>query len=350
MSKKRKRSFEIDVSNEGLINNFKKKTKLFSKNRTHQIKHLNSVLENLFEKKEKCCAMNIVEFKFIEREIKKTNEKLLYFENKIDETQFAEQMMSIIKNPNDNNSKLIKKQKAAIFQNIFDKENAIPCYIDSDICSICNKELIISFEESINICPYCAKINKIIFNQSDFIQNEHNNGTTYKTKLFYKKYLLQFWEGTKNPPNKHIEKIWDKMSNTHFPIAEVIKPTPMCKTFKKCGLNKLVNFKFRVTKFITNEVIVKFSLDLINILVERFVIIFDNFLIIKKTLSHPRKKTLNFELLTHNFLLMEGKYEMSKHFHLHKTRKALTEAIDMFDKCCDLITDSKFNWKITRVC
>ena len=261
--------------------------------------------------------------------------------------EFIELVHPLLLSNSKKDDSITKQQKHILFLNLFHPDKSIPCFIDRDICKKCNVDFINLSEESMNICPSCGHNEHHLFCKSDFIESEDGRKQTYERSPLYRKYLMQFHEDAIDPPTDVLEKIYKQLSKIHIMLPSKVKPTPIIQILRDEGLTKWVPFSIRIVKKINQEPIAKLSDELIDRLVLRFQKITKAFTFTK---NKNRKKILNFEFLTKQFLLMENRADISEWFGVHKTRQVLFNADKRLQECCKIINDDTLNWNTFRSC
>ena len=105
-------------------------------------------------------------------------------------------------------------------------------------------------------------------------------------------------------------------------------------------------YAVRIAKKMNGEPISKLSTELINRLVERWRQMDSKFPGAKQK---NRKKALNFEYTTKKFLIMEGEFEKSECYNLHKTTAVLNQADKSLALCCKkLEVGGNSSWAMQR--
>jgi hypothetical protein len=247
-------------------------------------------------------------------------------------------------------SNIKKQQKHTVFLNAFHKEKVIPCFIEREICSKCNKEYVLVSQESILMCPTCGDSEHLLYCNSDFIENnDAKNNNPYERGPLYRKYLMQFHVNAPVPPVDVINIVYKHLSKVHIMLSTKVKPTPIAQILREEKLQRWTPYAVRIAKFINKEHIVKLSQFLIDTLVSRFDILT---LAFTATKLKKRKKIMNFEFLTKQFLFMEDEPELAQHFSCHKTRLVLKQADVRLVKCSKVIKrkEKTRNWDVVRSC
>lgn len=278
--------------------------------------------------------------------IRKKNKELEYLSADKHIEEFVELVKPLLSNPTDE-STTIQQQRHTVYLNLFYSEKSIPCFVDRDTCTFCNTEYVTLTQESVNMCPKCGNSEHVIYCNSDFIQNEDFKNNPYERGPLYRKYLMQFHESIPDLPDDVINIVYRNLSKVHIMLSSRVKPTPICQILRQEGLQKWAPMAVRIAKIINCEPIVKLSSELIDRLVLRFNKIAQAFSLTKKK---ERKKIMNFEFLTKQFLIMENRPDLSEWYNLHKTRTVLFSADTRFEKCCKAMKNDELNWNISRSC
>ena len=216
-----------------------------------------------------------------------------------------------------------------------------------EICIICKSKLFKTCESMLT-CKSCGNSRIILDHGIDFINDKYINGSNmlYNRSTLYRKYLMQFHENTQNPPDEVINKIYIHLSKVHMISKYKIRPTPITNILRKEKMQKWVPFANRIAKYMNGEFVVKLDSTLIKVLITRFNKITKVFSEYK---MKDRKKIMNFEFLTKQFLLMENRSDLAQWFSCHKTKNVLNYADLNLRKCCDILTDTDdMNWESVR--
>ena len=263
--------------------------------------------------------------------------------------EFVELVTPLLEVDNSNKETHVKKQqKHTIFLNVFHKDKVIPSFIEREICSNCNKELVIVSNESVVTCPSCGDSEHLIYCNSDFIENTEFKTVPYERGPLYKKYLMQFHENAPVPPIDVINIVYKHLSKVHMMLSTKVKPTPIAQILREEKLQKWTPFAVRIAKYINKEHIVSLSQELIDRLVLRFEKVTHVFKVTK--LKH-RKKIMNFEFLTKQFLDMENRPDLAEWFSCHKTRLVLKQADSRLLRCSKHLSESDdLDWNMSRSC
>jgi hypothetical protein len=290
--------------------------------------------------------VQIRKYRAIGQEIVKKQNELEFIENDKHVEEFVELVKPLL-GETKNDAQLTRQQKHTVFLNLFYKDKAIPCFIDRDVCQKCNTELLTLTQESMNMCPKCGTSEHLIYCTSDFIQNEEIKNNQYERGPLYRKYLMQFHEEAPDPPEDVINIVYRHLSKVHIMLSSKVKPTPISQILREEGLQKWSAMSVRIAKIINREPIVKLSTVLIDRLVVRFNKITHAFSLTKKK---ERKKIMNFEFLTKQFLIMEKRYDLSEWYSLHKTRAVLFSADNRLERCCKAMANDDLDWEVARSC
>ena len=258
-------------------------------------------------------------------------------------TEFVERLGPLLKNIDQSS-----QAKKVIFLNLFHEAKVSPCFIDKETCKACRKEFLFNVRESMLVCPGCGAANTLIYCKTDYNENVEQNKNPYERSPLYRKYLMQFHEDANPVPPDVINAVYKHLSKVHIMLTSKVKPTPIAQILREEGLQKWTPFAVRITKIINKEHIVALPQDLIDRLVERFDKISQAFTSCK---AKERKKIMNFEFLTKQFLHMEQRHDLAEWFCCHKTRKVLQQADVRLLKCSrELDSTDTVNWDVTRSC
>lgn len=217
------------------------------------------------------------------------------------------------------------------------------------ICKTCKTKLIETVDSK-QLCVECGVVNDTLDPGTDYVNDIIGKikNTTYNRNELYRRYLTQYHESKKNPPQFIINIIYKHMTKVHIGSNCKIKQTPVTNILRKEKLHKWIPYACRISKFMNNEFIVKLSTQLIDKLVERFKKITE---VVNKQGFKNRTKILNFEYLTKQFLLMDGQDDLAQWFMCHKSKKILMPADENLRKCCDILKETDcFNWRYFKNC
>lgn len=244
---------------------------------------------------------------------------------------------------------IAKQQTEILVQTHLHGKGSIPVFINTNICSGCNNPVAIRTYEASTICPLCAISTTIISDNHEISGNilKMHKSTSYNRAPLYRKFLMQFHVNTPPPPEGVISKLYYHLNKVHIMLPVKIKPTPICQILRSEGLQKWCYMAIRISKIMNREQTVVLSDLLIERLLDRFEKISSIYHGLK---SADRKKILNFEYLTRQFLILEHRMSDALLFNLHKTRTVLMNADETFRKCCKslLTTDTGHNWNFRR--
>ena len=296
---------------------------------------------------------NIRKHRRLKLQLQRAEERLREAQQNTKVKQFAFRVAPIIENKdilsqNQKATETHKQQFRSIFLSIFRQQQSAPCFVDRDTCPKCNHQFQQFTRESQLICPNpkCGHHEQLLYCAGDFIQFE-NKPSKYERGPLYRKYLMQFCDSVAPPPPAVIATIMRCLSKVHIMLPSKTKPTPITQILRQQGLQKWTHMAVRISRMIKGEHIPLMSIDLIDRLVQRFNKITEAFALTKRT---SRKKILNFEFLTKQFLLMEGRADLSSDYHLHKTRAVLGQAEERLENCCKVLQDDTLDWNTTRSC
>lgn len=244
-------------------------------------------------------------------------------------------------------SSLQKQQFQKVVQfHVRDKSE--PVFVDREMCQKCSKRMVVSSAESAHLCPSCGDMRHIIMSVSDYMEGPELVQTTYERSPLYRKYLRQFQEGSSIPPPDVIKKVCLEMSKIHMMLPSKVRPTPIAHILRNNNMQRWVPYAVRIAKHINNEPVVVLSQHMIERLVSRFEKVSKAF---SNSDMKDRKKIMNFEFLTRQFLFMEKRPDLAELFSCHKTRTVLKQADRRLTVCSRKLkgTDD-LEWNVTRNC
>ena len=263
--------------------------------------------------------------------------------------EFVELARPLVEEKNAANH-LIKQQQQALFVNIFQSELSVPTFLAHETCIKCQSSLTISATECKQICGACGTTKTYLYCSADYINDEINKTTGYERAPLYKKYLEQFHEATLDPPSSVLSLLYKELSKVHMMIRTKIKPTPISQILRLHGMHCWSHMSQRICKILNAEMVPKLSSGLIGSLVNRFSKVNESF---AGVVSETRKKILNFEYLTRQFLMMEDRLDLADCFSLHKTKEVLRNADKTLAMCCDMLIQEGYSaesWKMVKSC
>jgi len=346
---RKRRKLLINPVFDSIKDNVKRKTIKLKKQKLDTLAKLHKELRQLESAnkllKGRC---NIHELKDNQKQICKIQAEIQFnLEDKAFE-EFVELVTPLL-GENTTASCLEKQQKHTVFLNVFHKDKAIPCFVERELCANCNKEFVLVSQESIVVCPECGDSEHLIYCNSDFIENVDVKSNQYERGPLYRRYLMQFHENAPVPPPDVINIVYKQLSKVHIMLSTKVKPTPIAQILRDEKLQKWTPYSVRIAKYINNEPIVSLPQDLLERLVMRFEKITKVFTVTKQ--KH-RKKIMNFEFLTKQFLHMENRPDLAEWFACHKTRLVLKQADTRLRRCSKQLeeTDKEFKWNVTRSC
>ena len=253
-------------------------------------------------------------------------------------------------------SVLIDQQKHALFLNIFKPYKALPSFVNRDICQQCGTYLQTLTSEAKSICPNtrCGNTTHILDYHVDMIQQEDNKKPEYNKIPLFRRFVTQFSVDVPDPKQDHIDIMLDALVHEHILLPSRVKPTRVAKIMREAKLPQCASMPVRISRIINGEPPIRFSTDLINRLVIRFTkyTYAQKMIVTDTTKELPEIVKLSNEFLTKYFLMMEGEYKLSRHFHMQKTREVNIKAESWFNHCCVILQQSsdQMVWKYSRAC
>jgi hypothetical protein len=343
--------------NENLKHNFnrvkksiKNKTLELQKEKSSKIQHMLSSIEKLKKKNEKLTGRhNIHDLKDNERDIQRLQKEIEFINDDKPFEEFVEQVTPLLEEGIPTKSQNIEaQQKHAIYVKIFTQDR-LPYFVESEHCKQCQVQYKFSSQDCKLVCPKCGGCEDLIYCSSDFVDTiEPKASSPYLRAPLYRKYLMQFHEEAPEIPLNVIEVVYRQLSKVHMMLTTKVKPTPIAAILRDEKLQKWTSFSQKIAKMINNEPISAFSQALIDRLVKRFEKITPAF---NKTKDAKRKKIMNFEFLTRQFLYMDNLPHLAENFACHKTRLVLNQADNRLLKCSKKLQEiDEWNWDVSRSC
>lgn len=256
--------------------------------------------------------------------------------------EFVELVQPLLKPPTVSN----KEQRSIIHHNIFNHDNDVPSFVEKESCEVCHTDFLVRPSDSMLICPKCGKSETVIYYAPEYIDQTENKHNQYERGPLYRKYISQFHVDAPEIPLEVIRTIKKHMTKIHMLLPGKVKQTPVMDILRNENYRKWVPSAVRIARHINGEVEIKFDQDLIDRLVYRFNKITSVFDAAK---MQNRKKIMNFEFLTHQFLYMENRSDLAEWFSCLKTRKVLKQAEIRFKRCCMILQKTdELNWVPVR--
>ena len=348
----RKRQRSSDHTFDNIKERVKQKTARLKKQKIEESKRLQEEIDDLYNANSGLKGRsNIHKFRDNIRRIDTLESQLKFITDDKPYEEFVERITPILTTDSggDTSDTVKKQQRHIVFLNLFHKEHYAPCFIEKERCEACNMEYVMVESESVLTCPTCGESDKLVSCNSDFIEKRNSQtDNPYERGPMYRKYIMQFHKDAPNPPKEVMAVIYKHLSKVHIMLSIKVKPTPIAQILRQEKLQKWVPYAVRITKLINQEPIVSLTQELIDRLVFRFNRITQVFAVTK---VENRKKIMNFEFLTKQFLQMEGLMKLAEWFQCHKTRDVLKEADTRLFRCSQKLENTDdLNWQITRSC
>lgn len=311
-------------------------------NKIKELEEKNSALSHTDTKNYHDYMDNVEQIEILRKTIRDTKD-----DRELEE--FVESVTPLLESENIRDTDCVKQQRNTLFLNLFYKSKANTTYFHTESCAICQKEKIICVEESLLMCTECGVTNfTVVSNNEERAENtDRSKGTPYERAPLYRKYLMQFHENAPDPPQEVIETIYKHLFKVHMMLSTKVKPTPIAQILRAEKLQRWAPYSVRISKVINKDHIVALTQELIDKLVYRFEKITKAF---DKTKLNQRKKIMNFEFLTKQFLLMEDEPELARWFCCHKTRNVLNQADSRLYKCKKNLQADNLDWSIRKSC
>lgn len=244
----------------------------------------------------------------------------------------------------------INQQKLSLFSNLLsiygvpttDLQKSF--FINVDTCSDCKQHFVFDVRSHKASCPSCGISKNIIYCKQDMKRDYQTY--VYRRIPLYRRFLKQFSIKIKEIPRHVIETCYNDLLNIRTPTDIKVRVTPILSILRKHKLQQWTYMSIRITKELNNQPIPLLTEDQISVLGHRFCLINRAFI----SLSKERKKILNFEYLTKQFLYMEGLTELADKFTYHKTKAVLDMANSLMSACIDYLykhdLHENLNWKL----
>lgn len=281
-------------------------------------------------------------------EIQRLQERIAFVEQDKPFEEFVERVAPLLVN-DEADTRTKTQQRYNVFTNLFHQDQRIPSFIEHETCTLCNKDYVYIADECLLTCPGCGGTETVL---SDFDANTvvvaDTKNTPYERGPLYTKYLMQFYEHAPTPPPEVINIVYKHLSRVHVMLSTKVKPTPIAQILRNEKLQKWTSFAVRIAKMINQEPVITLTQSLIDRLVDRFNKVATTFAT-TKTLN--RKKIMNFEFLTKQFLHMEQRPDLADWFACHKTRSVLKQADNRLLHCSKILREKdNLNWHVARSC
>jgi hypothetical protein len=233
---------------------------------------------------------------------------------------------------------------AHILMNSLTQNNNPVQFVDDDVCE-CGSNMHYNDLTATLTCTKCGRCRRIIKCDTDFDDKAWGRITVYERGPLYRRFLDQFDQNSETPPQHVYETIRKIVQRGHLTFGTKVRPTPVAAVLRSHGLQKWVHHSMVIVKTLNGEPVP--ILDSRKI--DRLVLRFNKLAKLFNDLSGNRKKILNFEYLTRQFLNMDCHKELGRMFACHKTREVLIEADERLSTYCKLLrrTD-ELSWPHTR--
>ena len=342
-SKRRK----LDLTPNNVNERIKKETHKLYHNKEQELRKKENAIVKLKSKLSKLSGRTCIrESKSIYHKIGKLESEIEYIQNDKHIMEFSERITPLL-NLQVNNTTLEQHQKNIHFTNLFFQDSIAPSFVEINKCNKCATTMSFFTQDHTLMCDKCGNTEYETRLGWDIMEQDPFSKHTYNRTPLYRKYLEQFRDDTINPPDHVFQVVINELSKTQMMVSSKVRPTPVTQILRKYGLQKWCFMAVRITKTINKEPIITIPRALIDRLVNRFKEISTLF----ANYSVQRKKILNFEYLTKQFLLMENEHELSESYHLHKTKDVLAAADhSLYKYCKQLSATSTMKWIPVRSC
>lgn len=368
---KRKRSSEATQhSLEELSRKVRKKFKCLEQSRVQSLEKLKASLAEAEEKR--CCLAPVagsgggagvnpregIRARMArERECLALRSEIARLESKEDLKEFVDRVRPLAAKLRD--AKALKQmtfvdqqQLNKLYHNVFRneaEEDSSLHFVESDACSSCGQPYVFKSQESMMVCDRCGNACYVMDSTNDYVDKKPVKTSSYTRAPNYKKYLLQFHEKTQDPPQEVINTILTHLNKVHVMLPCKYKCTPIAQILRDQKMHKWSHHAVRISKIITGQPVVKLSDEVIERLLYRFNRMMNAFH--HSNGNKKKKKIMNFEFLTKQFLYMENLGHLAACFENHKTREVLIDAdrrLWNFSKTID--TSDGTSWHVVRSC
>ena len=215
-------------------------------------------------------------------------------------------------------------------------EDKVTFFVDNTVCKRCQLGMLYQASASLCVCPACGNSKQLIhFDSSEPIEFKgRKRKNTYNRVPLFSKFVKQFSKTLDPLDPKTLAGLLKHIRNKHSSPLKLAKPTPIANFLRSERLGSLMHCALRICKALNGEKIPLFEDDLIDRLCDRFAILTA---VLKDMDLKDKKKIMNFEYITKQFLLMENEIELASCFLNHKTREIVVEADLRFFLCCEHI-------------
>lgn len=212
----------------------------------------------------------------------------------------------------------------------------VTCFVDTSRCKRCMETMVYQASTSLCVCPSCGFSQQIMqCESSELIEYKgRTRKNTYSRVPLYGKFVKQFSKASDPLDAKTLSSLLKHIRNKHSEYLKVAKPTPIANFLRSERMGSLMHCALRICKTLNAEPVPLFDDPLIDCLCDRFAILSA---VLKDMDLKDKKKIMNFEYITKQFLLMEKKKEMADCFLNHKTRDIVVEADLRIFLCCEHI-------------
>jgi len=204
-------------------------------------------------------------------------------------------------------------------------------FMDPDKCPSCIQLYRFDPITNVHTCTKCGYTVDVLFiaedtSQDYLVTRDPNTGSSTPSKTsseyhyirspLYRRYLGQFGDEVPTIPTEIMRVLYKYLSNIHLQNSVRCRPTPVGNILRTHGFPKWANFSIRITKLFNGEPIPVISTPMLDRLVLRFELIFQE-------ATKQRQKLPSFEFITNILLRVEGRPDLANSFALHKTRTVL---------------------------
>lgn len=235
-------------------------------------------------------------------------------------------------------------QKQIIYNKIFNKSTS-PSVLTKG-CNKCNVDFILDYTASTMTCPTCGEMQQML---RRFIPNslgeEIEKTQEYNRVPLFAKFLNQYVHHDIEIPDDVLECILRAMFTSHSFHREKCRPSQIVAILRASSLHKYVPYAVMITRILNREDGATFlTRDEVNMLIERFKELLGVFSGTKGC------KFLNYDFISHQMLLMEGKTEKAKLFTCHKTNDVRARSIARLKNMCEELNKSPrmFRWFVPQ--
>lgn len=233
-----------------------------------------------------------------------------------------------------------------IFNRLFKKEsqsNKKPIQNRVYYCQ-CGAKRLANFTTGTLACSTCGHVQQMLQkNAPTALGEEIEKSPEYNRVPLYTKFLRQYLRHDIEIDPKILNLLLKELFLTHSFHNTKCKPNVLVVILRKAGEHKWIPYVVTISRLLNRE---NDSLFLNEQDIVRLVDRFTEILTVFKQ-AHGCK-FLNYDFITHQMLLMDGRRELATLFPCHKTPEVFFRSMKRLTTLCDTLSskNTKFEWKV----